>query len=81
MWSQICVKLALIIRERGTLEMLFIIHRAKLLQLFSLHPMDQQVYSCCCSFLTITQSYHSKNTHVGTLHVEEIAEPVLLYVI
>ena len=52
--------------------MLVIVHRAKLLQLFSLHPMDQQVYSCCCSFLTITQSYHSKNTPIGTLHAEDM---------
>ena len=60
--------------------MLFIIHRENLLQLFSLHPMDQQVFSYCCSFLTITQSYHRKNTTVGTLHTEEIAEAVLLYI-
>ena len=61
--------------------MLFIKHRAKLLQLFSLHPMDQQVYSYCCSFLTITQSYYSKNTPVGTLYGEEIAEAVWFYVL
>ena len=54
--------------------MLFILHREKLIQLFSLHPMDQQVYSCCCSFLINTQSYNSKNTPIGTLHAEEIAE-------
>ena len=40
--------------------------------------MDQPVYSCCCSFLIITQSYNSKNTPVGTLQGEKKAEAVLL---
>ena len=58
--------------------MLFIVHRAKLIQLFSLYPIDQQVYSCYCSFLTITQSYHSKNTPIGILHAEKIGEAILI---
>ena len=66
---------------RGTLEMLFILHRAKLFQLFSLHPSHQQVYSCCYSFLIITQSYNSKNTPIGKLHAEKITKAVLLYVL
>ena len=57
-----------------------LIHRAKLLQLFSLHPNDQQVYACCHNFMTVTQSYHSKNIPAGRLHDVKIGKSVLLYV-
>ena len=61
--------------------MLFLIHKVKLLQLFSPHPMNQQVSPCYQSFLTVTQSYHGKVTHIDALHAEKIAEAVLLYVL
>ena len=54
--------------------------KAKLLQQFSLHPMDQQESPCCHNFLTVTQSYHSSVTPVGTLHVEKISASFLLYI-
>ena len=47
---------------------------------YSLHPMDQQGSLCCNTFLTVTQSYHSKVTPIGTLPAEKIAEAVMLYV-
>ena len=55
---------------RGTLGMLFIIHRTKLLQLFP-HIYGQQVYSCCGSFEWLSGSFSSKNTHVSLLDVEK----------
>ena len=61
--------------------MLLILHRAKLLQQLSLLPSHQQGYSCCCSFLTITLSYNSKNTPIATLYAKKIAKTVLLYVL
>ena len=60
--------------------MIFLIHRGKLLQRFSLHPMNQQVSPCYYSFLTVTQSYQSKVTPIGLLHAEKIPEAVFLYV-
>ena len=60
--------------------MLFKINRGKLLKLFSPHPIDQEVSPCYQSFLTVTQNYHSKDTPIGALHAEQIAETVLLYV-
>ena len=42
--------------------------------------MDQQWSLCCNTFLTVTQSYHSKVTPIGTLPAEKIAEAVMLYV-
>ena len=59
--------------------MLFEIHRAKLLQLYSLHPMDKY-WLPCHQFLTVTTSYHSKVTLIGPLHTDKITESVLLYV-
>ena len=56
------------------------IHRAKVLQLFSLHPINQKGSSCCHNFLTVIQSYHSQVTHIGALHSEKIAESLLFYV-
>ena len=35
---------------------------------------------CYHSFVTVTQSYHSKVTPISALHAEKIAEAVLLYV-
>ena len=61
--------------------MLFQIHRAKLLLLFSLHPTDQQGFLCCHNFLIVTPSYHSKETPIGLLHAEQIFEAVLPYVL
>ena len=60
--------------------MLFKINRGKLPKLFSQHPIDQQVSPCHQSFQTVIQTYHSKDTHIGALHAEQIAETVLLYV-
>ena len=60
--------------------MLFSIHTAKLLHLFPSHPMDEHGSSRCYTFLTVTLSYHSKVTPIGTLHAEKIAEAGLLYV-
>ena len=60
--------------------MLFYIHRKKLLQLFSPHPMDQQVSPCYYSCLTVSRSYHSKMTPISALHAEKIDDAVLLYV-
>ena len=50
------------------------LHRVKLLQLFSPHPTDQQVYSCCQNILTVTQSYNSKNTPIGRFHAVKTAK-------
>ena len=46
--------------ERGMLETLFIIHRAKLLLPISPHPMNQQRSPCCPNLLAVTLSYQSK---------------------
>ena len=62
------------------LGMPLLIHRAKLLQLFSPHPMDQQVFSCCHNFLTVTQSYNSKNTSMARVHAVKIAKSVFLFI-
>ena len=50
--------------------MLFLIHKVKLLQLFYPHPMNQHVSPSYQSFLTVTQSYHGKVTHIDALHAE-----------
>ena len=42
--------------------------------------MNQQVSPCYHSFMTISQSCHSKVTLINALQVEKIAEAVLLYV-
>ena len=55
-------------------------HRAKLLQLFSQRPMNQQRSPCCNNFLTPTESYHSKVIPIVILNAEKIAEAVLLCV-
>ena len=59
---------------------MLLIHKEKLLQLFSLHPTAQQVSPCCHSFLKVPQYYHSKVTPIGALHAKKIAKSVLLYV-
>ena len=51
-----------------------------LLQPFSLHPMDQQEYSCCHNFLTVTWSYNSKNTPIGGFYAVKLAKSVFLFV-
>ena len=63
-----------IIAQRRTLRMLLQIHRAKLLQLFSPHPMDQQGSPCCHNFMTVSQSYHSKVTPIGELNAKKIVK-------
>ena len=47
---------------------------------FSLHPTKQQASLCYHSFLTVTQSYHSKVTPICALRTDKEAESVLLYV-
>ena len=42
--------------------------------------MNQQVSPCYYSFLTVTQSYHSKVTHINSLHTEKTAYTHLLFV-
>ena len=42
--------------------------------------MDQQVYSCCRNFLTVTQSYNSKITPIGKFDSVKMAKSVLLYI-
>ena len=59
--------------------MLFFIHKVKLLQLFSIHPIDQQCSPCCHNYLTFTQSYQCKVNPIVALHAEKIADLVLLY--
>ena len=54
--------------------------RGKLLQLISLHPMDQQGSSCCGSLDGWLESYDSKVTSVGLMDAEKLAKEVLLYV-
>ena len=56
-------------------------HKAKSLQLFSLHPMYQQESPCCHNFLRFTQSPHSKETPISKMQNENIAEAILLLVI
>ena len=48
--------------------------RAKLLQLFSPHPMNHQGSPYCHSFLTGTLNYHSKVIPISALHTEQIAK-------
>ena len=47
---------------------------------FFKHHIGQLLSPCYHSFLTVTQSYHSKMTHISELHAEKIPEAVLLYV-
>ena len=42
--------------------------------------MDQQGYPCCHNFLTVSQSYNSKNTPLGKFHAVKIAKSLFLYV-
>ena len=65
---------------RGIMGMLFLIHKAKLLQLVSLHPIDQQGSPCCFNFLSGSPSYYSNVTHIDLLYDENIAEAVFLCV-
>ena len=67
--------------RRGTLETLFIIHRAKLLLPISPHPMDQQGSPCYPNFLSVTSRYHSKVNLVGALDAEKLTAAFLLYVL
>ena len=48
--------------------------------MFYLHPTDQHVLTSYLSFLTVTQSYHSKVTPIGALHAEKLYEAVLFNV-
>ena len=66
--------------QKGDVGNAIEIHRAKLLQQFSPHPMDQQVYSCCHNFLTVTQSYSSKITPISKFHAVKLVKAVFLYV-
>ena len=60
--------------------MLFKIRKAKLLQILSPYPMNQQESPYCHKFLTVTSSYHSKVTPIGAIYAEKIDEALLLYV-
>ena len=60
--------------------MLLYLRRRKLLQLFSLHTINQQVSPCYHRILTVTQSYQSNVTPIGELHTKKIAKAILLYV-
>ena len=60
--------------------MLCLIHRGNLLQLFSLHAMNQEVSPCYHICLPVTLSYHRKETPFKALHAEKIAEVFLLSV-
>ena len=75
LYKQLCDSL------RGSLETLFIIHRAKLLPPISPHPMDQHSSFCCFNFLEVTLSYHSKVNLVGALDAEKLEATVLFYVL
>ena len=58
---------------RGRLVVILLkTHKAKLLQLFLLHPMKQQGSPCCHTFLTVNQSYHSKVATIVFLHAEKL---------
>ena len=46
----------------------------KLLRLFSVRQMKQQVSPCYSNFLTVIPSYHSKVTPNGALHADQVAE-------
>ena len=52
------------------------LHGTKLLELFFLHPMDQQRSPCSLNFLAVTASYHSKVISIGSLLAEKIAKIV-----
>ena len=57
-----------------------LMHRAKLLQLFSQHPMVKKGSAYFFSFVAYIPSYFSKQNLIGPLNAEKIAEAVLLYV-
>ena len=44
------------------------------------HPIHQSESPCYHTFLTVTQSYDSNVTPIGTLHAEKMASAVLLHV-
>ena len=50
-------------------------HRAKLLQLFSLHPMDRRGHLAA---KTLRQQVAPIANSIGALHAEKIAEAVVL---
>ena len=52
---------------------------AKLIQPFSLHPMDQQWSPWWNNFLTFPPSYHNKVTPISALHADKVAEAVWIY--
>ena len=56
-----------------------LIHRAELIELISLHPIDQQGSPCCHNFLTLTPSYHSKVTSIGASTAKHIAKALFQY--
>ena len=53
--------------------------KKKLIQLFSLHPIDHQVSPCYHSCLRVFSTYFSMVTPISLLHAEKIPEAVLLY--
>ena len=57
------------------------LHIAKLIKLFSLHPMIQKGSPYYCIFLTVTPNYHIKVTPIGVLHAAKICEPVWINIL
>ena len=60
--------------------MLLLIHRAKLLYLFSQHPIGQQESYCYHNCMTVNRSYHSHQTLIGAWHADKIDKAVLLLI-
>ena len=58
--------------QRGTLGMLFIIHKIKLLQQYPQHVLYQWVSYRCGSFDLLSGNYSSKNTPGGPLDAEKM---------
>ena len=52
--------------------MLFLIHIGKTPSTVFPHPTDQSESPCDHSFLTVTQSYNSNVTSIGTLHASAV---------
>ena len=66
--------------RRGTLGMLYQIHRTILLLKISLHLMDQQGSSWCGSLEWLSEKYDSQVNPVGPLGAKKFGSLVLLHV-
>ena len=65
--------------NRGTLKILASIRRAKLIQIFSWHVIDQKGSAYTHCFMTVRTSHYCKQTSIGSKRAEKITEAVLSF--